>query len=391
MTGLTHITSPRCALPLLALALATLAFMTFASSALAISVPARSDSSRTALSTTVNVAYQAAAEMPRITVHGDRLYAGSRPWKAWGFNWGVGDHAPVIAYFDDPSAANFAVLAAELRTARQIGANSMRIYLQLGQVMATPTTPRQSTLRALQKLLALAQSEGIYLDITGDLVWEPSRAPAWYAQMSTPARWQVQARFWTAVAHAASSYTAVLCYELTSEPIVSTTPGYYYGRMGEWYFVQSIATAPASQADALARAWTRLMTSAVHAQDDRPVTIGLLPTTSGPFAPDNIASLLDMLVVHDYPKTGQARAAVSLIRSFAASDKPVLLGETAILNDDAATQDEFLLGAAPYLTGVFEFFNGSNPSAMQINTIPDALYKVGLEQFETLRPQLLAE
>jgi hypothetical protein len=329
--------------------------------------------------------------MPRISVHGGELLAGSRPWRAWGFNWGVGDHAPVIAYFDDPTAANFAVLRSELATARALGANSMRIYLQLGQVMATPTQPRQRTLTALQQLLGLAQRDGIYLDITGDLVWHPSRQPAWYGRMPDQQRWQVQARFWTAVAHAASSSPAVLCYELTSEPLVATTPGYYYGRMGNWYFEQSIATATGTHADHLARAWTRLMANAVRAQDDRPVTIGLLPSTTGPFAPANIADLLDMLIVHDYPKTDQAPAAETLIRTFAATHKPVLLGETSILNDNAATQDQFLTGAAPYLSGTFEFFNGQDPNTMQIHSIPDALYKVGVRQFEALRPLLLAQ
>src|SRR5262249_29479898 len=156
-------------------------------------------------------------------------------------NWGVGDHAPVIAYFDDPTAATLAVLSAELRTARQIGANSMRVYLQLGQVMATPTRPRQQTLTALRRLLAVAQADRVYLDITGDRVWQPKYAPAWYQRMPFTARWRVQARFWKAVAHAASRSPAVLCYELTSEPIVSPTPGYYYSDMGGYYYQQSIA------------------------------------------------------------------------------------------------------------------------------------------------------
>jgi hypothetical protein len=125
----------------------------------------------------------ASAAMPRIGVHGDRLYAGSRPWRAWGMNWGIANHAPVFAYFDNPTAANLAVVRAELRTARAMGANSMRIYLQLGQVMPTPTQPRRRTLRVLQRLLALAHGDGIYLDITGDLVWQPSRAPAWYGRL----------------------------------------------------------------------------------------------------------------------------------------------------------------------------------------------------------------
>ena len=70
-----------------------------------------------------------AAAMPRITVHGDRLYAGTSPWRAWGVNRGVGEHAPVIAYFDNPTAKNLSVLRSELHTARAMGVNSMTIYL----------------------------------------------------------------------------------------------------------------------------------------------------------------------------------------------------------------------------------------------------------------------
>ena len=332
----------------------------------------------------------ASATMPRITVRGDRLYAGARPWHAWGMNWGVGDHEPVIDYFNNPTARNLAVLSAELRTARGIGANSMRIYLQLGQVMATPTQPRQRTLTALRQLLALAETDGIYLDITGDLVWQPSRAPAWYDRMNRQQRWQAQARFWKAVAHTAASSPAVLCYELTSEPIISPTPGYYFGQIGRWYFVQSIATRTGSGVYKLARSWTALLAGAVRLQDDRPVTIGLLPLTGGPFAPANIADLLDMLVVHEYPTTGQTPQAIALIHSFAAFHEPVLLGETSLLSDNAATQGAFLTRAAPDLAGAFEFFDGRDPWTITAKTIYDALYQAGLEQFIALRPQLIA-
>jgi hypothetical protein len=332
----------------------------------------------------------AAAAMPRISAHGDRLYAGSRPWHAWGMNWGIGDHAPVVAYFDDPSARNLGVLSTELRIARQMGANSMRIYVQLGQVMATPSRSRQSTLAALQRLLAIAQADRIYLDITGDLVWQPSRAPAWYGRMSIPARWRVQARFWRAVAHAAAESPAVLCYELTSEPTISETARYYSGQIGNWFFIQSVATGRGVHADQLARSWTRLLADAVRSQDNRPVTIGLLPNTTGPFAPRHLADLLDMMVVHEYPVTGQAGSAVSLIRSFAECHKPVLLGETFMLNDDGPTQHAFLQGAARYLAGAFEFFDGRNPTALHIASVPDAVYQASLEQFEALRPLLMS-
>jgi hypothetical protein len=331
----------------------------------------------------------AAPAMPRISVRGDRLYAGDRPWRAWGLNWGVNDHAPVIAYFDQPTTANFDVLRTELATARSMGANSMRIYLQLGQVMATQTRVRKQTLVALQRLLALAQRDGVYLDVTGDLVWRPARSPQWYAHLSWQARWRVQARFWKAVAHAAAGSPAVLCYELTSEPTVSPTSGYYYSRIGQWWFRQSIATATGTSADSLARSWTRLLAGAVRSQDNRPVTIGLLPDTVGPFAPSNIAGLLDMLVVHEYPTTGQAPAAISLIRSFADYRKPVLLGETFMLDDDLATQYAFLTGAARYLVGAFEFFDGRDARAIAPTTIYDAIYQQSLEQFISVRRLLL--
>lgn len=330
-----------------------------------------------------------ASVMPRMSVRGGRLYAGARPWRAWGMNWGLGDHAPVIAYFDDPTAERLATLRSELAVARGMGANSMRIYLQLGQVMATPTRPRKSTLTALQRLLALAQADGVYLDITGDLVWQPARAPAWYGRMSWQTRWQVQARFWNAVAHAAASSSAVLCYELTSEPIVAQTSGFYYGQLGNSWFVQSIATRPATDANATARAWTQQMAHAVRSQDNRPVTIGLLPLTTGPFAPANIAPYLDMLTIHEYPTTGHAASAISLIDSFAAYHKPVLLGETFQLTDDPATQQQFLTTTAPHLIGAFEFFNGHDPRTMRPHTIPDAIYQESLQQFLTIRHQLL--
>jgi hypothetical protein len=217
-----------------------------------------------------------------------------------------------------------------------------------------------------------------------------SRAPAWYARMPFHQRWQLPARFWKAVARTAKTSPAVLCYELTSEPIVAPTPGYYYGQIGKWWFVQSIASNQGPDANALARAWTRLLADTVHSEDDRPVSIGLLPLTSGPFAPANIADLLDMLIVHEYPTTGQAPAAVSLIDMFAASNKPLMLGETFTLTDDTATQGAFLTAIAPRLAGAFEFFDGRDPRTIQPRSIYDAIYKTSLEQFIALRPQLLA-
>ncbi len=325
--------------------------------------------------------------MARIHVCGRGLYAGTVPWRAWGMNWGIGDHSPVIAYFDSPTSANLAVITSELRTAHLLGANSMRVYLELGQVMETPTQARPRTLAALRKLLTAAERQRVYLDITGNLVWRPKLAPAWYDRLPERSRWQVQANFWSAVAQTAAHSPAVLCYELTSEPIVSEAPGYYLGDVGGWMFVQSIAVRRGRSARTLARAWIRQLAAAVRSQDDRPVTIGLLPFPHA-FVPANVADLLDMLVVHEYPE-GKAAHSVGVVRGFAAFNKPVLLGETSDLLSDESTQRAFLLGANRYLVGVFEFFDGRDPNHMTVSTIADAVYQRSLLQFMALRGALL--
>ena len=60
-----------------------------------------------------------------------------------------------------------------------------------------------------------------------------------------------------------------------------------------------------------------------------------------------------------------------------------------MLSDDAPTQEEFVAGAARYLTGAFEFFDGRDPTTIQVHSIYDAVYQVSLEQFVALRHVLL--
>jgi hypothetical protein len=327
--------------------------------------------------------------LDRIRVVGDSLYAGRRPWRAWGFNWGLGDHEPVIAYFDEPSSANLAVLARELRTARRLGANSMRVFLELQHVMQDRRAARPSALAALRRLLTLASREGVYLDITGNLVWRPQLAPDWYDRLAERERWRVQANFWRAVAHAAAGSPAVLCYELTSEPFISDAPNWYIGEFGGWWFGQIVAHPHGRSTRQLARAWTKQLATAVRSQDDRPVTIGLIPLIEDGFTATNVADLLDMLVVHQYPRNGEAAHAIAPIQHYASFKKPVLLGETYPLASDMTTQQAFLVEANRFLVGTFEFFDGRDPNHIAVKTMNDTLYQRGLRQFIALRKTIL--
>lgn len=339
------------------------------------------------------IAAAAAAEpraerMPRISARDGLLHRGAEPWRAFGFNWGVGDRQPVLDFFDEPSRRRLAVLDSQLRTAGELGANSMRVYLEVGHVMCSPTSVRASTLRALKRLLAVAERHGIYLDITGNLVWRPVRAPAWYERLSERDRWDVQARFWRAVAGAADRSPAVLAYELTSEPIVGDDPatGYYLGEFGGFTFVQAIAFDNGRPGRAVARAWTRKLAAAVRSRDDRPVTIGLLPGRRGGFAPANVADLLDMVTIHVYPRAGAVDRSSDLMRYAAGFGKPVLLGETFMLYGDEATQESFLVESADYLSGgALSFYDGRTPETAGTATTRDALYGMNLRQFVDLR------
>src|SRR5687768_5049753 len=57
----------------------------------------------------------------------------------------------------------------------------------------------------------------------------------------------------------------------------------------------------------LARQWISRLAAAIRAHDRQHlIGLGLLPDTTGPFAPANIADLLDVLLVHEYPVEGRA-------------------------------------------------------------------------------------
>jgi hypothetical protein len=75
-----------------------------------------------------------------------------------------------------------------------------------------------------------------------------------------------------------------------------------------------------------------------------------------PFGPRNVAPLLDVLFVHFYPADGQVQREVSAVRQFAASGKPVVLGETYPYAGSLKTHEQFLLATAPYVQGHLSFF-----------------------------------
>ena len=328
-----------------------------------------------------------------ITASGSDLTAGGQPFIAFGFNYAFGGTYPTLRYFDRPTRARLRVVRRDFAEARRMGANTLRVFLEIGQFMADRRKPRTEALDAYERLLRIAERKGLYLDVSGNLSWRPGKRDRWYDRLDERDRWRTQARFWRAVARRSRRYDSVLCFELTSEPLVGQSNSWYTGRFGGLDFAQFVARALGGRTpEAVARAWTRRMRTAIRSRDRRHlVTIGLLPYTRGPFAPANVADLLDLLTVHQYPRQDKADASVELMREFAAAGKPVILGETFQLRGGPATQEEFLLAARPYLDGFLGFYDGRLPAQVDPVTFSDHLYRSSLEQMLALRPTLLAQ
>ena len=332
--------------------------------------------------------------MPPVRAEGTELRAGGHRFVAYGFNyWGDSEPDQLYSFACDNDEALERYLAG-MEKVRDLGANTLRVYLPLfdfihrnrGEVRV-----RRRALANLSKVVAAAERLRIYLDLTGNLVWVPSSAPSWYDAMPARHRWGVQAHFWRAVARTAARSPAVLCYELTSEPaIAASSPAWYTGRFGGFDFIQYMDK-DAGRRDqmAIARRWTLVLARAIRDHDRRHlIGIGLLPFVKGPFGAANLQDLLDVLVLHDYPRAGKAASSVRVARAFARYGKPVVLGETAMVLCDEATQRRFLLDARPHLQGFLTFLPTSATRRSTSNRIETQLRK-NLAEFRALRPQLL--
>ena len=182
----------------------------------------------------------------------------------------------------------------------------------------------------------------------------------------------------------------MLVYELTSEPTISESDSWYLGELGGYTFVQNIVRELGGRDPRLlARNWIRLLSGSIRRYDRRHlIGIGLLPSLEGPFAPANVADLLDVLLVHVYPAAGRADDAISLVHGFASERVPVVLGETFPLGCGREDQEAFLLGSRGDLDGYLSFYDGRTPAEVG-TTMTDALYAAALRQFLGLRSSLV--
>jgi hypothetical protein len=336
-----------------------------------------------------------ADEMPWVQVAKDKksfvVELTGKKFTPWGFNY---DHDTEGRLIEDYWDKEWDKVEAHFGQMKKLGANVVRIHLQVAKFMDAADKPNEKALDRLTKLLGLAEKNHIYLDITGLGCYQKADVPAWYDKLSETDRWDAQASFWEAVAGRCAKSPSIFCYDLMNEPVV---PG-GKRKEGEWltgelagkHYVQFISL---DQADrprpTIARQWVKHLVASIHKYDKRHmITLGLLPNsldgpgiTSG-FVPNKIVDDLDFLSVHFYPEKGKVDEALKTLADFAVG-KPVVIEETFPLRCSMEELGQFIDKSKKVASGWIGFYWGKPPEELrQSNTISDAMTLGWLEYFE---------
>ncbi|HET6383732.1 MAG TPA: cellulase family glycosylhydrolase [Armatimonadota bacterium] len=341
--------------------------------------------------------------MPWVRVAADRkgfvLEPGDAPFVPWGFNY---DHDDAGRLLEDYWEADWPAVETHFSQMKTMGANVVRVHLQIGAFMESPTKPRTKSLDRLARLARLAERLGLYLDLTGLGCYDAQAVPAWYTNLPEQARWDVQTRFWRSVAKKVRNSPAVFCFDLMNEPVVSGTPR----KDGDWLappfggksFVQFINLDPKGRArPAIAQAWMRRMVSAIRKVDRRHlVTVGLIdwnsehPGALSGFVPEVVAPELDFVSVHVYPEKGKVDEAVQAMRHIDVN-RPILVEEMFPLHCSVQELEEFIDRTKGTVAGWIGFYWGKPPDQLrQSGTIGDAITLAWLELFEKKAAEMKA-
>jgi hypothetical protein len=345
-----------------------------------------------------------AADLEWIKVSDDNkgfvLSESGRPFVPWGFNY---DHEGDGRLIEDYWGDDWAIVESAFREMKELGANVVRIHLQFGMFMESPTETRQNSLQQLSRLVRLAEQTGLYLDLTGLGCYHRLDVPPWYDKLNEQQRWQAQAVFWGAVARTCSESSAVFCFDLMNEPVVAggdkkrddwLGPGF-----GGKHFVQYITLDRAGrERPEIARQWIHTLVAAIRKYDQKHlVTVGLVPwsldrpgLTSG-FVPSQIAEELDFIAVHIYPEEGKLENSIETLEGFAAVEKPVVIEEIFPLKCDARELGRFIDESREHATGWIGFYWGTTPDELRSGTtIAEAITLSWLELFQEKTPEILS-
>lgn len=344
----------------------------------------------------VRSAHTAELEWLRVSDDGKEFVTESgKPFVAWGFNY---DHDRDGRLIEDYWETEWAKVEGDFREMKTLGANVVRIHLQFGKFMQAADEPNRDSLARLERLVALADETGLYLDLTGLGCYHKQDVPAWYDQLDEQGRWKAQAAFWEAIAETCRDSPAVFFYDLMNEPVapVGQQKEWLPGKpLGDKYFVQRISLEQAGRDRAeIARMWIEQLTAAIRKHDKRHlVSVGLVewslerPGLRSGFVPSKIVDELDFICVHVYPKSGEIDESIETLKGFAVG-KPVIVEETFSLKCSRPEFEEFLDRSQGIASGWIGFYWGKTPDELRSSgEFVDAFVLSGLEVFQNRSPE----
>ena len=286
-------------------------------------------------------------------------------FKPWGFNY---DHDTSNRLLEDYWTDEWKTVGEDFEEMKALGANTVRIHLQVARFMKSATEPNRESLVQLGRLLRLAERNRLYLDVTGLGCYRRKDTPKWYNDLSESQRWEVQAHFWDAVAEVCSASPAVFCYDLMNEPVVSEdkqnrdwTPGEFAGMC----FVQRLTLDLAGRSERqIAKAWVNTLVQAIRTRDHRHlITVGAIPwalTFPGAkplFYSPEVGAKLDFVSLHFYPKKGEVDKALTALAVYDVG-KPIVIEEMFPLNCSTTELGEFIDGSRKLASGWLGFYWG---------------------------------
>lgn len=291
----------------------------------------------------------------------------------WGFNY---DHDHSGRLIEDYWETEWNRVERDFRSMKELGANVVRIHLQLGKFLSSADRPNERSMDQLRKLVRLAEETELYLDLTGLGCYHKADVPEWYDRLDEQQRWEAQAVFWQGVASTCAASPAVFCYDLMNEPVVAggkRGDGDWLGpAFGGKHFVQFICLDPQERArHDVARQWIDRMTRAIRIADRRHlITVGLVdwsldqPGLSSGFIPEKVVGAVDFLCVHIYPKQGELDNDLRTLRGFSVG-KPVVIEETFPLRCSMPEFEKFVRESTQESAGLIGFFWGRKPEELR--------------------------
>jgi len=335
------------------------------------------------------------AEMKMIQVSEDQrkfvLEEENSKFIPWGFNY---DHDEKGRLLEDYWDAEWPKVEEDFREMKELGANVVRIHLQIGKFMREPDRPNDTALDQLNRLTKLAERLQLYLDLTGLGCYHKKDVPKWYDAMDEANRWAVQARFWEAVAKTCTESPAIFCYDLMNEPIL---PGankketeWLAGEFAGKHFVQRITLDLAGRTrKQVAKAWVDKLVTAIRKHDDlHMITVGVIPwvhtfpKAKPLFYSKDVSENLDFASVHFYPQSGKVDKALTALAAYDIG-KPLIVEEIFPLRCNTEELDTFIDDSRMIAEGWISFYWGRTPEeCRESGELKDALMLAWLEFFE---------